>query len=344
MTAIRVLIVDDSAVVRQFLKGELDSVPGVEVVGQAADAYAARDKIVQLAPDVLTLDLQMPRMDGITFMRKLMQHHPLPVVVVSAFTAHGAQQTVEALAAGATDVVAKPNLGGLGADGRAEFRRNLADKIRAASQSRVQAGKSTGHDVAPVPVAPVKATSKVVACGASTGGTEALAEVLRALPRRFPPVVIVQHMPPGFTTAFAERLNALSQLDVFEAEDGMPLREGQALIARGGVHMLVRREERGLVARLKKGPPVCRHRPSVEALFDSLGQVAPRQTVAVLLTGMGKDGAEGLLRLRQAGAHTIAQDEASSVVYGMPAEAAKLGAAEAIVSLDKVPDTIVRFL
>jgi two-component system chemotaxis response regulator CheB len=337
---VRVLIVDDSAVVRQVLQRELSQAPGIEVVGGAADPYVARDKILSLKPDVLTLDVEMPRMDGITFLRKLMASYPLPVIIVSSLTPAGCATAMEALEAGAVEVMEKPALAE--AEGLREFGIQLADKIRAAAQvRRVRPTRPELTKKRAPTLAMTKTTNKVLAIGASTGGTEALRAVLQEMPPSCPGIVIVQHMPEGFTRSFAERLNEICTIRVAEAEDGMSVLPGHAVVARGNFHLVLQRSGARYYVEVREGPLVCRHRPSVEVLFNSVAKVAGANAIGVLLTGMGADGAEGLKTLRDAGAHTIAQDEASSVVFGMPREAIRLGAAERVVSLDRIPQAVL---
>ena len=326
------LVVDDSAVVRQVLSSELGHDPGIEVVGTATDPYAARDKIVALDPDVLTLDLEMPRMDGITFLRRLMRYHPMPVVVVSSLSAQGSDNAIDALAAGAVDVVSKPgpaySVGEMAAD--------LAERIKIAAAANVgRARWDEGASRANPPLLKTT-TTKIVAIGASTGGTQALAHVLHAMPSNGPAVLIVQHMPEGFTRSFAERLDDECALEVREAQDGDAVVPGRALVAPGNKHMLLRRSGATYRVEIKDGPVVSRHRPSVDVLFTSVAQAAGDNAVGVILTGMGDDGAKGLLEMRQCGSTTIAQDEATSVVWGMPGEAVALGAASEVLPIDAI--------
>jgi two-component system chemotaxis response regulator CheB len=341
---IRVLIVDDSAVVRQMLSRELARDPAIEVVGVAADPYIAREKIVELNPDVLTLDVEMPRMDGITFLGKLMRSRPMPVIVLSSLTQQGTQTAIEALAAGAVDIVGKPGgsftVGDLGPV--------LIQKIKLAATTRVQAIGTTPHRVATE--APVRAatssmsctTDKVFAIGASTGGVQALTEVLTAFPPSAPGTVIVQHMPAKFTASFADRLNKICQVEVREAQDGDTVLPGRVLLAPGGLHMLLRRSGARYYVEVKDGPEVHHQRPSVEILFNSVARTAGPNAIGAILTGMGADGALGLLNMRNAGARTIAQDQASCVVFGMPGEAVKLGASEKVLPLGEIAKTMIR--
>lgn len=332
---IRVLVVDDSAVVREVLSRELDAMPDIEVVATATDPYVARDKIVALRPDVLTLDLEMPRMDGITFLRRLMSYYPMPVIVVSSLTPQGSQAALDALAAGAVDVVAKPGpayaVGAMSAD--------LASRIRAVSHARPRA--TTGAAVEP-PARLTATTTKVVAIGASTGGTQALADVVAAMPANGPAIMIVQHMPEGFTQDFARRLDAHSAMQVVEASHGDLVSPGKVIVARGDRHLLLRRSGARYHAEVKDGPPVSRHRPSVEVLFRSVAAAAGPNAIGVLLTGMGTDGAAGLLEMRRAGAATIAQDERSSVVWGMPGEAVAIGAATEVLPLEEIAKRVLQ--
>lgn len=332
---IRVLIVDDSALVREILTRELSRDPSIEVVGAAPDPYIARDKIVTLKPDVVTLDVEMPRMDGITFLRKLMCHYPLPVIVVSSLTAKGGDLAMEALEAGAVEVMCKPGA----AYSVGDMSVTLIDKIKAAAQVPVQrrasGAKQAAHVVSRLSM--TRTTNKVIAIGASTGGTEALREVLEALPANAPGIVIVQHMPEHFTRSFADRLNELCAIEVKEAEDGDTVVPGKALIAPGNYHLLLRRSGAVYFAQVKSGPLVSRHRPSVNVLFKSVAKFAGRNAVGVIMTGMGADGAEGMHEMKQAGALTIAQDEASCVVFGMPKEAIALGGVDHVVSLKDIP-------
>jgi two-component system, chemotaxis family, protein-glutamate methylesterase/glutaminase len=333
-TKVRVLVVDDSPVVRQVLSRELARDPDIEVVGTAPDPFAARDMIVELKPDVVTLDMEMPRMDGMTFLRKLMQHYPLPVIVISSLTTKGGELALEALDAGAVDVMCKPGV----AYAVGELGVELADKVKAASRVRVaKRAPAVSAPAARPRLAMTVTTNKVLAIGASTGGTQALFDVLTALPATAPGIIIVQHMPEHFTRSFAERLNEHSAIQVKEAEDGDTVAPGKALVAPGNFHMLLKRSGAMYYVEVKSGPLVSRHRPSVDVLFKSVARYAGRNAVGVIMTGMGGDGAAGLLEMKQAGAETIAQDEASCVVFGMPKVAIEMGAVNHIVSLHDIP-------
>ncbi|MFN2329047.1 MAG: chemotaxis response regulator protein-glutamate methylesterase [Chromatocurvus sp.] len=340
---IRVLVVDDSALIRRLLTDMLNSAPDIEVVGTAPDPFIARDKIKSLEPDVLTLDIEMPRMDGITFLRNLMRLRPMPVVMVSTLTEQGADVTLEALALGAVDFVTKPKMDVTRALG--DYVDELTAKVRAASVAKVRRLASLGtpeplhSSDAVIPQRPahlLRTTDQIIAIGASTGGTEAIKAVLMGMPRDAPGIVIAQHIPPGFSTAFADRMNRITLLNVKEAEDGDVVIPGHAYVAPGDWHLMLVRNGARYVCRLNQGEPVNRHRPSVDVLFRSVLQSAGVNAVAALLTGMGADGAAGLLEMHQAGLHTVAQDEESSVVWGMPGEAVKRGAASEVAALDKV--------
>ena len=342
---VRVLVVDDSALVRKIVREELSKEQDIEVVGTAPDPYIARDKIEKLKPDVLILDVEMPRMDGITFLKKLMHYRPMPVVIFSSLTPQGSELAMEAFRAGAVEVMAKP--GGPLTVGEAALQ--LAEKVRAASKVRTfkKPSSSEANPHAPSPAeTPLtfRTTRKVIAMGASTGGTEALRTVLQAMPLGCPGIAIVQHMPPGFTAAFARRLNEVCKIEVREASDGEPVLPGTALIAPGGYHLVLERSGSRYYVRVKDGPMVCYQRPSVDVLFSSVARAAGPNAIGVIMTGMGTDGARGLLEMRRAGARTIAQDEATSVIFGMPREAIKLGAAEVVVPLEEIPKTIMRML
>ena len=337
--SVKVLIVDDSAVVRRILTDELGKDPAIEVVGTAPDPFIARDKIVQLEPDVITLDVEMPRMDGITFLGKLMRHHPMPVIVLSSLTPEGGKTAMAALEAGAIEVMCKPG----GAYTVGDACEELARKIKAAAVARVPARPGTKGAGPTRRLSMVETTNKIFAIGASTGGVQALTQVITAFPPNVAGTVIVQHMPAQFTRSFAERLDGLSAAQVKEAEDGDSVIAGRVLLAPGGYHMLVNRSGANYYVRIKDGPTVCHQRPSVEVLFQSVAKYAGANAVGAILTGMGDDGAQGLSAMRQQGAHTVGQDEASCVVYGMPKAAAEAGGVEKVVSLDKVAETMIQF-
>jgi two-component system, chemotaxis family, protein-glutamate methylesterase/glutaminase len=347
---IRVLIVDDSALVRRILSEVLSADPALEVVGTASDAYMARDKIKQLNPDVLTLDVEMPKMDGVTFLRNLMRLRPMPVVMVSSLTEHGAEVTLDALAVGAVDYLPKPKIDI--AATLTDYADELRAKIRSAASARVRpytgAASAPGvNGVAPrlgvdavLARSPARrqfrTTDRIIAIGASTGGTEAIKEVLVQLPADTPGIVITQHIPKAFSTPFARRMDACCQMTVYEAQDGQVILPGHVYIAPGDQHLLVVRDGARYVCRLDDGPPVNRHKPSVDVLFRSVAQQAGRNAVGVILTGMGKDGAVGLKEMREAGGPTIAQDKATRVVWGMPGEAVAIGAAAETLPLGQV--------
>jgi two-component system chemotaxis response regulator CheB len=340
---IRVLIVDDSAVVRQTLMHVLSSDPEIEVIGTAGDPYAAAEKIAEQIPDVITLDVEMPRMDGVTFLRKLMSQHPIPVVICSSLVEEGAQTALDAIECGAVEVVTKPRLGVR--QFLEESRTTLCDAVKAAAGARVRR-LSPRHTVepkltadavlAPATCAMAKTTEQVVMIGASTGGTEALRTLLEALPADTPGIVIVQHMPELFTRAFAARLDGLCAITVKEAETGDTVLRGRALIAPGNHHVLLQRSGARYYVEVRDGPLVCRHRPSVDVLFRSAARYAGPNAVGVILTGMGDDGARGMLEMHQAGATTIAQDEATCIVFGMPKEAIKLNGVDKVMPLENI--------
>lgn len=339
----RVLIVDDSAIVRKVLAEALAAQPDLEVVGTAPDPYVARDKILSLRPDVLTLDIEMPRMDGLTFLKKLMRFHPLPVVVISSLGQASSKTAIEALQCGAVEVLAKPG----GPYSVGELKDDLPQKIRAAASAKLS-GKTLAVS-ANGPIAPARVPltftaadpATIIAIGASTGGTEAIRQVLVDMPESSPGIVIVQHIPAVFSTAFANRLNDLCQVRVKEAADGDPVTPGLALVAPGNFHMTLRKRGSGYSVAVQDGARVCYQKPSVDVLFDSVAEVAKRNAIGVILTGMGADGAQGMLRMKQAGARTIAQDEASCVVYGMPREAVRLGAADRVLPLERIAAELV---
>ena len=345
---IRVLVIDDSASVRQAMTAILNEDPEIEVIAAAADPFAAARYIQEEVPDVITLDVEMPRMDGVTFLRKLMSQRPIPVVMCSSLVEEGSETLLQALEAGAVDVILKPRMGV--ADHLAEARLMIRETVKGAARARVRSRspgerraaperKLTADAVLPPPTgrAMSRTTEMVVCIGASTGGTEALREVLEALPANSPGIVIVQHMPESFTRAFAKRLNGLCAVDVKEAEDGDTVMRGHVLIAPGGLrHTLLERQGARYVVSVKEGPLVSRHRPSVDVLFRSAARNAGSNAVGIIMTGMGDDGARGLLEMKQAGARTFAQDEATSVVFGMPKEAIARGAADKVIPLGQI--------
>jgi two-component system chemotaxis response regulator CheB len=340
---IKVLIVDDSALVRKILTEELSRHRDIEVVGGAIDPYVARDKIVRLKPDVITLDVEMPRMDGLSFLSKLMRFYPMPVVVVSSLTPKNSHNAIRALELGAVDVICKPG-SSLSAP---DISKTLVEAIRTAARARVARNEileTVDKDSAPGYKIPLNTTHKVVAIGASTGGTIAIEKLLIQMPLNAPGILVVQHMPEYFTASFAERLNNICKIEVREARDGDTAVPGLALIAPGGRHMLLERSGAFYQVRIKGGPMVHHQRPSVDVLFHSVAKQAGANAIGVLLTGMGSDGAEGLLAMRSNKAYTIAQDEASCVVYGMPGEAVKLGAACDILPLTDIPGRIIKRL
>ena len=347
MKPVRVLIIDDSASVRQAMTAILDEDPDIQVIAAAADPFAAARYIQEEVPDVITLDVEMPRMDGVTFLRKLMSQRPIPVVMCSSLVEEGSETLLQALEAGAVDVILKPRMGV--AEHLNEAKLMIRETVKGAAKARLgarrqvraasPAQKLTADAVLPPPTgrAMSRTTEMVVCIGASTGGTEALREVLEALPANSPGIVIVQHMPESFTRAFAKRLNGLCQVDVKEAEDGDTVMRGHVLIAPGGLrHTLLERQGARYVVSVKEGPLVSRHRPSVDVLFRSAARNAGSNAVGIIMTGMGDDGARGLLEMKQAGARTFAQDEATSVVFGMPKEAIARNAADKVIPLGNI--------
>ncbi|GLU33949.1 chemotaxis response regulator protein-glutamate methylesterase 1 [Trinickia caryophylli] len=348
MQKIKVLCVDDSALIRSLMTEIINDQPDMMVCATAPDPLVARELIKQHNPDVLTLDVEMPRMDGLDFLEKLMRLRPMPVVMVSSLTERGSEITLRALELGAVDFVTKPKVGIR--DGMLEYSEKLADKIRAASRARVRQivahhAPAQAHPGAAAPAAaarapminnPLVSTEKLIIVGASTGGTEAIRELLTPLPPDAPAVMIAQHMPPGFTKSFAQRLNGLCRITVKEAEHGERVLPGHAYIAPGHAHLLLARSGANYIAHLSDDPPVNRHRPSVDVLFRSAAQHAGKNAIGVILTGMGRDGAAGLLDMRNAGAYTLAQDEASCIVFGMPREAIALGAADEVAPLSEM--------
>lgn len=368
MAKIRVVVVDDSALVRSMLTEIINRQPDMECIGAAADPLVAREMIRNLNPDVITLDVEMPRMDGIDFLSKLMRLRPMPVVMVSTLTERGAEVTLKALELGAIDFVAKPKIGV--ADGLKQLANEITDKVRIAAKARIhrsptpanapaapatnsaRPGAGAGGGAASSPAASAASpaslgrlsTEKLVFIGASTGGTEATKEVLLALPADAPAVVITQHMPPGFTKSYAARLDSLCRIRVKEATDGERVLPGHAYIAPGGMHLSVERSGANYIARVQDGDPVNRHKPSVEVLFKSAARVVGRNAIGIMLTGMGADGAKAMREMKDAGAYCVAQDEASCVVFGMPREAIAAGAVDQVLPLKDVGPHLMEYL
>ncbi|MCW8945002.1 MAG: chemotaxis response regulator protein-glutamate methylesterase [Sedimenticola sp.] len=354
MAVIKVLVIDDSAVIRQVLSEILNAVPDIEVVGTASDPLIARQKIKRLHPDVLTLDVEMPRMDGITFLRNLMRLHPMPVVMISALTKAGAETTLQALELGAIDYVAKPDqhMG----DGLSEYAEEIVAKVRTAAVARLRLPRLSGATDRLVPlkqdadaILPKRTTQPssatvpaIIGIGASTGGTEAIKEVLAALPSDMPGIVISQHIPEAFSKPFAERLNATSLLQVVEAKSGDEILPGHVYVAPGNRHLVIVRHASRYYCELSDGPLVNRHKPSVDVMFRSLAQCAGERGIGVMLTGMGQDGALSMGEMQAAGAVTLAQDEMSSVVWGMPGAVVKRGFADEVLSLGKIAQRLIR--
>lgn len=334
MEKIKVLCVDDSALIRGLMREIIDSQPDMKVVAVAPDPLVARDLIKRLNPDVLTLDVEMPRMDGLDFLERLMRLRPMPVLMVSSLTRSGSEITLRALELGAVDFVAKPQLGIR--SGLLEYGQQIAEKIRAAARARPAHRRAGKREAQPALESVMVSSEKLMIIGASTGGPEAIRRVLEPLPPNSPAILIAQHMPSGFTRSFAERLNRLCRIRVKEAEHGERILPGHAYIAPGDRHLKLARSGANYLVELDAGPAVNRHRPSVDVLFESAAALAGRNAIGALLTGMGRDGAAGLLAMREAGAATLAQDEASSLVFGMPREAIALGAAQDIVTLERV--------
>ncbi len=350
---IKVLVVDDSAVVRKAMTEILESDPSIEVIDTASDPYIAVEKIRKVIPDVITLDVEMPRMDGVTFLHRIMSQHPIPVVMCSSLTEEGAETTLRALDYGAVDIITKPKMGVQKFLEESQIR--ICDSVKAASQAKLKiltAGKkhhrTTEKLTADVILAPptgksmLRTTEKIIVVGASTGGTEALRIFLESMPQDAPGIVIVQHMPENFTKAFAKRLDGICSIGVKEAEDGDTIIRGRALIAPGNKHMLIKRSGARYYVEIKDGPLVSRHRPSVDVLFRSAAEYAGVNTVGVIMTGMGDDGARGMLEMKHAGAFNIAQDEKSCVVFGMPNEAIKLGAVDSVLPLLSIAGSVLK--
>lgn len=349
MKKIAVIVVDDSALIRQLLSELLNQDPDIEVVATAADPYQAREKIKQFNPDVLTLDVEMPKMDGLTFLRNLMRLRPMPVVMVSTLTEKGAQVTLDALALGAFDFVEKPKLDL--SNTLSDYAVEICQKVKAAARVPLpalltQVGEKLTADAViakqKTAFTQLRTTEKIIAMGASTGGTEAIKEVLCRLPLNTPGIVVTQHIPASFSAAFAQRVNKYAAITVKQAEDGEHILPGHAYIAPGDKHLLVERSGARYYCRLNDGPPVSRHKPSVDVLFRSVAQNVGPNAVGVLLTGMGDDGAQGMLEMRQSGANNLVQDEKTSVVWGMPGAAFKLGAAEKVVALQQIAEEMLQ--
>ncbi len=349
---IKVLIIDDSAMTRQILAELLSHDPDLEVVGAAADPIIAQEKIARFQPDVITLDVEMPRMDGLSFLERLMASKPMPVVMVSSLTERGCETALRALQLGAIDIVTKPRIDIK--EKLPEIVEEIAGKIKAAAKAKVRPRaavsldppKRNSADVilkmnSPAGHSMIKTTDRIIAVGASTGGTEALAEFLSALPADSPGIVIVQHMPEKFTTAFAQRLDSICRVGVSEARDGDRVISGHALLAPGNFHMLLNRSGARYYVEVKEGPPVNRHRPSVDVLFRSVAKYAGRNAIGIIMTGMGDDGARGMKEMKDAGAFNIAQDEASCVVFGMPKEAIDKGGVDSIISIRDIKDAVI---
>ncbi|MCL6471579.1 MAG: chemotaxis response regulator protein-glutamate methylesterase [Firmicutes bacterium] len=359
MEKIKVLIVDDSAVIRQLVKEILESDPGIEVVGVASDPIFAEKKLEKLKPDVITLDVEMPRMDGISFLKKLMKTNPVPVVMVSAHTDHHAAETIRALELGAVDFITKPKMNI--AEGIEALREEIVTKVKAAARAKIR-NKNTARPsdgeihlaVSPAysvdevvskgrirAAEPKDKMDSVIVLGASTGGTVAISDLLQLMPVDSPGIVIVQHMPEKFTKAYADRINGIVDLTVKEAEDGDRVKMGLVLIAPGGKHMLLQRDKKGFYVQIKDGPPVNRHKPSVDVLFRSAANSVGKRAIGIILTGMGADGAKGMLELKEAGAFNIAQDEDSCVVFGMPKAAIEIGAVDKVAPIETMPALIL---
>ena len=341
---IKVLVVDDSAIVRQKFTEELSKAPDIEVVGSAPDPFVARDMILKLEPHVLTLDIEMPRMDGLTFLKKVMSHRPMPVIVVSSLTQKGSAMALEALENGAVEVMAKPG----GSFSVGEMSAQLAEKIRAASKvrffKRIAPTSKSASTVSMPGSAMTQTTNKIIAIGSSTGGTEALTVVLAQMPPSSPGIVVTQHMPPHFTKTFADRLDTLCHIKVKEGADNDSVVPGTCLIAPGNFHMLLRRSGSRYFVEVKTGPMIHHQRPAVDVMFNSVAKYAGGNAIGVILTGMGSDGAAGMKAMKEAGAKTIAQDEDSCVVFGMPKEAIKTGCVDKVVNLKRIPQAIMDML
>lgn len=345
---IRVLVIDDSAIVRKILSETLAAEPDIEVVGTAPDPIIAFDKIKRLKPDVLTLDIEMPRMDGLTFLKQLMQSQPMPVILISSLAQSSCEIALEALRCGAVDVLAKPS----GPYSVGELRESLSTRIRAAARAKLRKNAEPSRPAAPVSNRPAASlvdsrpvdSSRLIAIGASTGGTEAICQVLSQLPAEVPPILITQHIPAVFSRSFAERLDKLCRMQVREAVDGDVPRPGLALVAPGGFHMVLERAAGAYRIKIKEGPLVCYQRPSVDVLFTSVAMAAGAKAVGVMLTGMGNDGAHGMKRMKEQGCHNIAQDEATCVIFGMPREAIRAGAVDQVLPLDRIAAALINVM
>lgn len=346
---VKVMVVDDSAVVRQTLTDLLNSDDELEVIASAADPYIAAEKLRDFIPDVITLDIEMPKMDGLTFLRKLMEQHPIPVVICSSLASEGSDTALKALELGAVDIITKPKIGTK--QFLEESRIHICDVVKAASMAKLKK-KTVSPLIQPKLTADavlkksnnksmIETTEKVIVVGASTGGTEALRYFLEAFPLDSPGIIVVQHMPENFTKAFAKRLDSYCKITVKEAENGDSVIRGRALIAPGNYHMLLKRQGAKYIVEIKTGPLVSRHRPSVDVLFRSAAQYAGKNAIGVIMTGMGDDGAKGMLEMKDAGAFTIAQDEKTCVVYGMPNEAVKLGGVDKILPLEEIAKNVL---
>ena len=339
MKPIRVLIVDDSPVVQSVLMTLLSSAPDIEVVGAASDAFDAKDMIIEKRPDVVTLDVEMPRMDGITFLKYLMRSRPIPVIMISSYTQKNSMRTLEALDVGAVDFITKPTEAVR--TGLWDLKHEITTKVRTAARVRIKPYGLFGKHRKRVPAVNIASSDKIIAIGASTGGTCAIERLLGSVPPNVNGIVIVQHMPARYTRAFAQRMDSLFPMDVEEANDRDRLDRGKVLIAPGGRHLRLAKDHRGYYIRLQDGPPVKYQRPSIDVLLHSVAKTATSNAIGILLTGMGDDGAEGLLAMRQAGAFTVVQDKATSLVFGMPAAAIERGAAEVVAPLDDIPDIVL---
>lgn len=340
VSMIKVLIVDDSALIRSLLIEIISNESGMLVVGAAPNAYVARDMVNEFSPDVITLDIEMPEVDGLTFLDRLIKARPTPVVMISTLTENGADATLKALELGAVDFIAKPKLGV--AEGIKEYQSLIVDKIRAASLSKVMVRSTRPSQVAST--INVKGSEGLIAIGASTGGTEAIKHVLTEMPANSPAIVITQHMPPGFTTSFAKRLDSLCKIKVHEAQDGQRVLPGNAYVAPGSLHMEIKRSGADFRIKLNDSEKVAGHKPSVDVMFQSVAVAAGSNVIGVILTGMGKDGAKGMALLNQQGAHTLAQNEASCVVFGMPKEAIKTSKIDEVLDLKDISSAIVSYL